>query len=159
MTNHVLPKVWAITVCPACNGRTTAGLSEHTSDCPNNGRQFIAQTVHVVPQTDDRVGELLHEALTDYATHASWRCEHPDRYPHEPECPCDYTAWARATRAALAGGGDLSPQGLELARLRFALQEIADQRIPETNPDGLDQAAHTMRLIALVALSTDAQEG
>lgn len=26
--------------------------------------------------------------LADYAEHQSWRCDHPDRYPWEPDCPC-----------------------------------------------------------------------
>lgn len=64
------------------------------------------RVVEYIPAAKGRVVELLHEALTDYATHASWRCEHPDRYPHEPRCPCDYTGWASATRAALAATTD-----------------------------------------------------
>ncbi len=30
---------------------------------------------------------LLWEAM-EYAQHDSWRCEHPDRYPPDPDCPC-----------------------------------------------------------------------
>lgn len=54
------------------------------------------------PDTTAELRALLHDALTDYASHAAWRCEHPDRYPHDPECPCGYTTWAARTRAALA---------------------------------------------------------
>jgi hypothetical protein len=32
--------------------------------------------------------ERLRAALDEYASHQSWRCDHPDRYPHEPDCPC-----------------------------------------------------------------------
>lgn len=30
-------------------------------------------------------------ALGWYGDHQSWRCEHPDRYPWEPDCPCGLT--------------------------------------------------------------------
>lgn len=42
--------------------------------------------------------ELLWEAM-EYAQHDSWRCDHPDRYPPDPDCPCgllSFTARAQA---------------------------------------------------------------
>lgn len=41
--------------------------------------------------TLDRALELFEE----YAQHDAWRCEHPDRYPWEPDCPCGLTAAQR----------------------------------------------------------------
>lgn len=38
---------------------------------------------------------LQREALEEYASHQSWRCEHPDRYPWEPDCPCGLTGTLR----------------------------------------------------------------
>lgn len=32
--------------------------------------------------------ERLREDFAEYADHQSWRCEHPDRYPWDPDCPC-----------------------------------------------------------------------
>lgn len=32
--------------------------------------------------------QALEDALLEYADHQSWRCEYPDRYPWNPDCPC-----------------------------------------------------------------------
>jgi hypothetical protein len=39
--------------------------------------------------------DRLREAVTEYVSHQSWRCDHPDRYPHEPDCPCGLVAALR----------------------------------------------------------------
>lgn len=56
----------------------------------------------------------LREALDGYADHQSWRCEHPDRYPQDPDCVCGLIGTMRGLgwsveydtegRAALSGG-------------------------------------------------------
>lgn len=48
-----LPQRWTMEVCPACNGQAQRGSGldvVHTGDCPNRGRLFVLQTVHVVPE-------------------------------------------------------------------------------------------------------------
>lgn len=39
----------------------------------------------------EREAQQLRDVVEEYAAHASWRCEHPDRYPWEPDCPCRLT--------------------------------------------------------------------
>lgn len=43
----------------------------------------------------------------------------------------------------------------QIRRLRAALMEIATRPTVERNPDGVDQAAHTMQLIARDALGME----
>lgn len=51
---------WTIAVCPACNARADEGTAEHTTDCPNRGRDFYAQTVRVIPEdTAPRMDDAL----------------------------------------------------------------------------------------------------
>lgn len=45
--------------------------------------------------------EALREALREYINHQSWRCEHPDRYPHNPDCPCGLVAFEQRVRSLL----------------------------------------------------------
>lgn len=63
--------------------------------------------------------DRLAEALNEYVGHQSWRCEHPDRYSQDPDCPCGlvktwrdlgfnvtYTDEGRAELAAASSGGE-----------------------------------------------------
>jgi hypothetical protein len=45
-------------------------------------------------------------ALREYAEHQSWRCDHPDRYPWEPDCPCGLTGDLRALGISVQPGDE-----------------------------------------------------
>lgn len=52
----------------------------------------------------EAVVELLREASTEYADHASWRCAHPPHYylteaPLSGDCPCGYDDFVRRVDA------------------------------------------------------------
>jgi len=48
---------------------------------------------------------LLWEAM-EYAQHDSWRCEHPDRYPPDPDCPCGLLSLQARVLAAIGSPPD-----------------------------------------------------
>lgn len=39
----------------------------------------------------DSPGAKLLNLVEEYASHQSWRCEHPDHFPWEPDCHCGLT--------------------------------------------------------------------
>lgn len=62
-----------------------------------------------------------------------------------PSAHCDCEVCEVAT--------ELAEERIANGRLREALKDIAHRPVVERNPDGDDQAAHTMQLIAREALS------
>lgn len=105
--------------CEVCKDLVTdaVGYVEHVrlgvvvcSTCPKTdvcGEDISAHTVvwhsSAPSAPTEAVEALLREAFEDYLhEHDSWRCAHPDRYPHEPDCPCGLVGFRERIAAALS---------------------------------------------------------
>lgn len=103
---------WTIEVCPKCDRQVEADDNGCCATCGTwLGDDNCAETVRVKVCPVSKAGEgrepltmLLREAMDEYADHQSWRCDHPDRYSHDPDCPCGLVKFTERVEAALATG-------------------------------------------------------
>ena len=91
------PRTWKLLVCPTCNAEVASLDAWEGIRCQGVGdderhKPAKMEVVHVVEVAE----------ISEYFAHMSWRCEHPDRFPWDPDCRCGLTAVLRALELPIA---------------------------------------------------------